>query len=70
MNHFFSPRSTIMTSHESPGFLRRIGTALGREDDERKFLHELKAEAAQVCPEFQVLYEESLTQPPEQRTCG
>ncbi len=36
----------------------------------RKFLHELKGEAKQVGREFDVLFEESMKQPPEQRTCG
>jgi hypothetical protein len=40
------------------------------DDEERKFLHELNGEAQQVSPEFKALYEESMKQPPEQRTCG
>ena len=40
------------------------------EDEERKFLHELKGEALQVSREFEVLFEESMRQPPEQRTSG
>jgi hypothetical protein len=35
-----------------------------------KFLHELKGEAKQVSREFDVLFEESMKQPPEQRTRG
>jgi hypothetical protein len=40
------------------------------EDEERKFLHELKGEAKHVSREFEVLFGESMKQPPEQRTCG
>jgi uncharacterized membrane protein YebE (DUF533 family) len=40
------------------------------DDEERKFLHELKGEASQVGPEFTALFAESMKQPPEQRTCG
>jgi hypothetical protein len=40
------------------------------EDEERKFLHELKGEAKQIGPEFWALYAESLKQPPEQHTSG
>jgi hypothetical protein len=39
-------------------------------DEERKFLHELKGEADQVSREFEVLFGESMDQPPEQHTCG
>jgi hypothetical protein len=39
-------------------------------DEGRKFLHELKGEATQVSREFESLFEESMKQPPEQRTCG
>jgi hypothetical protein len=56
---------------EEAAWLRRMLFADGEiEDAERKFLHELKGEAGQVCREFQVLFEESMKQPPEQRTCG
>ena len=52
-------------------WLRRMLFADGKVDDEeRKFLHELKGEAKQVSREFDVLFEESMKQPPEQRTCG
>jgi hypothetical protein len=40
------------------------------DDEERKFLHELKGEAKQGSREFEALFEESMKQPPEQRTCG
>ena len=40
------------------------------DDEERKFLHELKGEAKQVSPEFDVLFAESMKEPAEQRTCG
>jgi hypothetical protein len=40
------------------------------EDEERKFLHELKGEAKQVGREFEELFEECMKQPQEQHTCG
>ena len=39
-------------------------------DEKRKFLHELKGEAKEVGREFEVLFEETMQQPPEQRTSG
>jgi hypothetical protein len=56
---------------EEVAWLRRMLFADGKiDDEERKFLHELKGEAKQVSREFDVLFEESMKQPPEQRTCG
>jgi hypothetical protein len=56
---------------EEAAWLRRMLFADGRiDDEERKFLHELKGEAEQVGREFDVLFEECMKQPPEQRTCG
>ena len=56
---------------EEAGWLKRMLSADGKiDDEERKFLHELKGEAKQVSREFQVLFGESMKQPPEQRTCG
>lgn len=56
---------------EETAWLRRMLLTDGRiKDEERKFLHELKGEADQVCWEFQVLFEECMKEPPEQRTCG
>jgi hypothetical protein len=56
---------------EATGWLRRMLFADGKiDDEERKFLHELKGEAEQVSGEFEVLFEESMKQPPEQHTCG
>jgi len=56
---------------EEAAWLRRMLFADGRiKDEERKFLHELKGEAKQVSREFDVLFEESMKQPPEQHTCG
>jgi hypothetical protein len=56
---------------EEAAWLRRMLFADGKlEDEERKFLHELKGEAKQVSREFEVLFGESMKQPPEQRTCG
>jgi hypothetical protein len=52
-------------------WLRQMLLADGRiEDEERKFLHELKGEAKHVSREFEAFFEESMKQPPEQRTCG
>ncbi len=56
---------------EEAAWLRRMLLADGKIDDqERKFLHELKGEARQVSPEFEVLFQECMKQPPEQHTCG
>jgi hypothetical protein len=56
---------------EEAAWLRRMLFADGKlDDEERTFLHQLKGEAEQVGPEFEVLFEESMKQPPEQRTCG
>jgi hypothetical protein len=56
---------------EEAAWLRRMLFADGQiDDEERKFLHELKGEAKQVSREFDVLFEESMEHPQEQRTCG
>jgi len=56
---------------EETAWLRRMLFADGRIDDaERKFLHELKGEAKQVSGEFDLLFDDSMKQPPEQHTCG
>lgn len=56
---------------EKAAWLRRMLFADGKiDDEERKFLHELKGEAKQAGREFHMLFEESMKQPPEQRTCG
>lgn len=56
---------------EEAAWLRRMLYADGKiDDEERKFLHELKGEAEQVNREFEVLFGECMKQPPEQRTCG
>ena len=56
---------------EETAWLRRMIFADGQiDDEERKFLHELKGEAKQVSREFESLFEESMEQPQEQRTCG
>jgi hypothetical protein len=55
---------------EQSAWLRRMLFADGKiDDEERKFLHELNGEAHQVSPEFKALFEESMKQPQEQRTC-
>jgi hypothetical protein len=56
---------------EEAAWLRRMLFSDGKiRDEERKFLHELKGEAKHVSREFEVLFEESMKQPPEQHTCG
>ena len=57
--------------YEESAWLRRMLFADGKiDDEERKFLHELKGEAKQVSHEFEALFNESMKEPPEQRTCG
>ncbi len=56
---------------EEAAWLRQMLFSDGKiKDEERKFLHELKGEAKHVSKEFDMLFEESMKQPPEQRTCG
>ena len=56
---------------EEAAWLRRMLFADGQiDDEERKFLHELKGEAVQVSPEFEALFEEGMKMPQEQHTCG
>lgn len=56
---------------EETAWLRRLLFADGKiDDEERRFLHELKGEARQVSREFEALFGECMKQPPEQRTCG
>ena len=56
---------------EQTVWLRQMLSADGKLDDEdRKFLHELKGEAKHISPEFEALFADSMKQPPEQRTCG
>jgi uncharacterized tellurite resistance protein B-like protein len=56
---------------EEAAWLRQMLFADGKIDDqERKFLHELKGEAKRASHEFEVLFKESMKQPPEQHTCG
>jgi hypothetical protein len=56
---------------EEAHWLRRMLSADGKiDDEERKFLHELKGEAKQVSREFEVLFGESMKEPQEQHTCG
>jgi len=56
---------------EEADWLRRMLFHDGKiRDEERKFLHELKGEAQQVSREFEMLFAESMKQPPEQHTCG
>jgi hypothetical protein len=56
---------------EEAAWLRRMLFADNKiDDEERKFLHELKGETKEICREFEALFEESMKQPPEQRTCG
>jgi hypothetical protein len=56
---------------EETSWLKRMLFANGKLDDQqRKFLHELKGEAKEICYEFVVLFGESMKQPVEQHTCG
>jgi hypothetical protein len=56
---------------EESAWLRRMVLADGKlEDEERKFLHELKGQARQVSPEFEALFQKCMKEPPEQHTCG
>ena len=56
---------------EEAAWLRRMLFADGKiDDEERKFLHELKGEAKGFGQEFEELFKESMKQPPEQRTSG
>ena len=56
---------------EESAWLRRVLLTDGKiKDEERKFLHELKGEAKQGSPEFELLFAESMKQPQEQHTCG
>jgi hypothetical protein len=56
---------------EKAAWLRQKLFADGKiDDEERKFLHELKGEAKQISPEFEALFAGSMKQQPEQRTCG
>ena len=56
---------------EKAAWLRRMVFADGKIDDqERKFLHELKGEAKDAGCEFEALYTECMKEPCEQHTCG
>jgi hypothetical protein len=56
---------------EETAWLRRMLFADGKIDDqERKFLHELKGEAKQIGPEFEGLFKDCMKQPQEQHTSG
>ena len=56
---------------EEAAWLRRMLFADGKIDDqERKFLHELKGEAKVASREFEALFKECMKQPMEQHTCG
>ena len=56
---------------EETAWLRQMLFADGKIDDqERKFLHQLKGEAKQAGREFGNLFAECMKQPAEQHTCG
>ena len=56
---------------EEAAWLRQMLFADGKiQDEDRKFLHEIKGEAKHVSHEFTVLFEESMKQPQERHTCG
>ena len=51
---------------EEAAWLRQLLFADGKiQDEERKFLHELKGQAKQLSPEFEALYRDSIKQPQE-----
>ena len=49
-------------------YSKYAGTEYRIEDEERKFLHELKGEAREVSPAFDELYRDAMKQPPERHT--
>ena len=50
-------------------WLRQMLFADGKiDDEERKFLHELKGEAREAGPEFEELFRDAMKAPPEQHT--
>jgi len=52
-------------------WLRQMLCADGKiDDEERKFLHQLKGEAKETGPEFEALFSECMKQLPEQHTSG
>jgi uncharacterized tellurite resistance protein B-like protein len=52
-------------------WLRQLVFADGKiADEERKLLQALKGEAKHVCLDFEMLFEECMNEPAEQRTCG
>lgn len=58
-------------SAKEAAWLRQMLFADGKiDDDERKFLHQLKGEAKEVSPEFEALFREATQQPLTQRTSG
>jgi uncharacterized tellurite resistance protein B-like protein len=58
-------------SRGEAAWLREVLFADGKiEDEERKFLHQLKGEAKEVSPEFEALFKEVMKLPPEQHTSG
>ena len=58
-------------SAEEAAWLRQMLFADNRiDDEERKFLHELKGEAKRTSPEFEALFKEAMKQPREQHTSG
>ena len=56
---------------EETAWLRKLLFADGKiEDEERRFVHQLKGEAKEVSPEFEALFEEVMKQPMERHTAG
>ena len=77
LGHFFyqAIKDHILVNGRIDGeetvWLRQMLLADGKITDEgRKFLHELKGEAKETSREFDLLFRESMKQPPEQHTCG
>jgi len=56
---------------EETAWLRRLLLADRKiNDQERKFLHEIKGETKEASPEFELLFNECMKLPQEQHTCG
>lgn len=55
---------------EVPWIEQMLGSDGRLEDEERRFLCELKGEAQEVCPEFEKLFHRCMKLPMERRTAG
>ena len=57
-------------AEESTWLSNTLGADGAFKDEERKFLHELKGEAKQISPEFEIFFKQSMKLAHEQHTCG